>query len=108
MVLWREFGIIRSYTMESTYCGANRGPYKVRVCRNGGWWGPFRAIRIWLNVVDASRTSLGVPPPSLTPTPVIQGFQFDTRELEEMGRTFCLALLRVRFHPLRGSDTPSI
>ncbi|XP_046861355.1 cytosolic carboxypeptidase 1-like [Xenia sp. Carnegie-2017] len=28
VVVWREFDISRSYTMESTYCGADQGPYK--------------------------------------------------------------------------------
>ncbi|XP_031558115.1 cytosolic carboxypeptidase 1-like [Actinia tenebrosa] len=28
VVVWREIGVIRSYTMESTYCGCDQGPYK--------------------------------------------------------------------------------
>lgn len=28
VVVWRKFGISRSYTLESTYCGFDRGPYK--------------------------------------------------------------------------------
>ncbi|KAM9311920.1 cytosolic carboxypeptidase 4 [Gastrophryne carolinensis] len=28
VVVWREIGVQRSYTMESTYCGFNQGPYK--------------------------------------------------------------------------------
>ncbi|XP_078539292.1 cytosolic carboxypeptidase 4 isoform X2 [Lissotriton helveticus] len=28
IVVWREIGVLRSYTMESTYCGCNQGPYK--------------------------------------------------------------------------------
>uniref|UniRef100_A0A914VEM7 Uncharacterized protein n=1 Tax=Plectus sambesii TaxID=2011161 RepID=A0A914VEM7_9BILA len=28
VVLWRQFGIARSYTMESTYCGFDSGPYQ--------------------------------------------------------------------------------
>ncbi|XP_077330096.1 cytosolic carboxypeptidase 4 [Lithobates pipiens] len=28
VVVWREMGVLRSYTMESTYCGFNQGPYK--------------------------------------------------------------------------------
>ncbi|XP_069077548.1 cytosolic carboxypeptidase 4 [Pleurodeles waltl] len=28
IVVWREIGVMRSYTMESTYCGCNQGPYK--------------------------------------------------------------------------------
>jgi len=28
VALWREFGIDRSYTLESSYCGCDRGPYK--------------------------------------------------------------------------------
>lgn len=30
VVVWREMGVSRSYTMESSYCGCNQGPYKVR------------------------------------------------------------------------------
>ncbi|CAG7728523.1 unnamed protein product [Allacma fusca] len=26
--MWREFGIIKSYTLESSYCGCDRGPFK--------------------------------------------------------------------------------
>ncbi|KAG8440676.1 hypothetical protein GDO86_006430 [Hymenochirus boettgeri] len=28
VVVWHEFGVLRSYTMESTYCGFNQGVYK--------------------------------------------------------------------------------
>ena len=28
-VVWREFGVTFSYTLESTYCGFDQGPYKV-------------------------------------------------------------------------------
>uniref|UniRef100_A0A8C5ML15 AGBL carboxypeptidase 1 n=1 Tax=Leptobrachium leishanense TaxID=445787 RepID=A0A8C5ML15_9ANUR len=28
VVVWREIGVLRSYTMESTYCGFNQGSYK--------------------------------------------------------------------------------
>ncbi|XP_071965777.1 cytosolic carboxypeptidase 1-like isoform X2 [Antedon mediterranea] len=28
VVVWREIGVLRSYTMESTYCGCDNGPYK--------------------------------------------------------------------------------
>ena len=29
VVVWRQFGIARSYTMESSYCGCDQGIYKV-------------------------------------------------------------------------------
>lgn len=29
VVVWREMGVARSYTMESSYCGCNQGPYQV-------------------------------------------------------------------------------
>lgn len=29
VVVWKEIGVIRSYTMESTYSGCDQGPYKV-------------------------------------------------------------------------------
>ncbi|XP_043778309.1 cytosolic carboxypeptidase 4 isoform X2 [Cervus elaphus] len=28
VVVWREMGVSRSYTMESSYCGCNQGPYQ--------------------------------------------------------------------------------
>ncbi|OBS77599.1 hypothetical protein A6R68_20012, partial [Neotoma lepida] len=28
VVVWREIGVSRSYTMESSYCGCNQGPYQ--------------------------------------------------------------------------------
>ncbi|KAL1449254.1 hypothetical protein WDU94_000465 [Cyamophila willieti] len=28
VTVWREFGVARSYTMEATYCGFDRGTYK--------------------------------------------------------------------------------
>lgn len=31
VVVWREIGVQRSYTMESTLCGCDQGKYKVRV-----------------------------------------------------------------------------
>lgn len=29
VVVWREMGVSRSYTMESSYCGCSQGPYQV-------------------------------------------------------------------------------
>uniref|UniRef100_A0A3Q2CIK7 Cytosolic carboxypeptidase 1 n=1 Tax=Cyprinodon variegatus TaxID=28743 RepID=A0A3Q2CIK7_CYPVA len=52
VVVWREIGVKRSYTMESTLCGCDQGKYK--------------------------------------------GLQIGTRELEEMGAQFCVALLRLK------------
>ncbi|CDQ69219.1 unnamed protein product [Oncorhynchus mykiss] len=52
VVVWREIGVQRSYTMESTLCGCDQGKYK--------------------------------------------GLQIGTRELEEMGAQFCVALLRLK------------
>ncbi|KAM6958777.1 cytosolic carboxypeptidase 1 [Aplochiton taeniatus] len=52
VVVWREIGVLRSYTMESTLCGCDQGKYK--------------------------------------------GLQIGTRELEEMGAQFCVALLRLK------------
>ncbi|XP_065059496.1 cytosolic carboxypeptidase 1-like [Rhopilema esculentum] len=51
IVVFKELGVVRSYTMESTYCGADQGPYK--------------------------------------------GNHFGTRELEEMGKNFCIGLLKL-------------
>lgn len=31
VTVWREYGVTRSYTMESTYCGFDQGPLKVRM-----------------------------------------------------------------------------
>uniref|UniRef100_A0A8C5ELS2 Cytosolic carboxypeptidase 1 n=1 Tax=Gouania willdenowi TaxID=441366 RepID=A0A8C5ELS2_GOUWI len=52
VVVWREMGVQRSYTMESTLCGCDQGKYK--------------------------------------------SLQIGTRELEEMGAQFCVALLRLK------------
>uniref|UniRef100_A0A3B3QH41 Cytosolic carboxypeptidase 1 n=1 Tax=Paramormyrops kingsleyae TaxID=1676925 RepID=A0A3B3QH41_9TELE len=52
VVVWREIGVQKSYTMESTLCGCDQGKYK--------------------------------------------GLQIGTRELEEMGAQFCVALLRLK------------
>ena len=30
VVVWRQIGVVRSYTMESSYCGCDQGQYKVR------------------------------------------------------------------------------
>uniref|UniRef100_A0A673HCE7 Cytosolic carboxypeptidase 1 n=1 Tax=Sinocyclocheilus rhinocerous TaxID=307959 RepID=A0A673HCE7_9TELE len=35
VVVWREIGVQRSYTMESTLCGCDQGKYKVYVCLQG-------------------------------------------------------------------------
>ncbi|KAJ8262796.1 hypothetical protein COCON_G00152530 [Conger conger] len=52
VVVWREIGVQKSYTMESTLCGCDQGRYK--------------------------------------------GVQIGTRELEEMGAQFCVALLLLK------------
>uniref|UniRef100_A0A8C2PMS0 tubulin-glutamate carboxypeptidase n=1 Tax=Capra hircus TaxID=9925 RepID=A0A8C2PMS0_CAPHI len=63
VVVWREMGVSRSYTMESSYCGCNQGPYQVCEGR------------------------------SERKHPLNHGLQFGTGELEEMGAMFCLGLL---------------
>ncbi|XP_030049532.1 cytosolic carboxypeptidase 1 isoform X2 [Microcaecilia unicolor] len=52
VVVWREIGVQKSYTMESTLCGCDQGKYK--------------------------------------------NMQIGTRQLEEMGAKFCIALLRLK------------
>ncbi|NWI93092.1 CBPC1 carboxypeptidase, partial [Pitta sordida] len=66
VVVWREIGVQRSYTMESTLCGCDQGKYK--------------------------------------------GLQIGTRELEEMGAKFCIALLHLKrmTSPLEYSLPPSL
>ena len=29
VVVWRQIRVVKSYTMESTYCGCDQGPYRV-------------------------------------------------------------------------------
>lgn len=52
VVVWRQIRVVRSYTMESSYCGCDQGPYR--------------------------------------------GLHISTRELHEMGKKFCEALLKIR------------
>ncbi|DAA17739.1 TPA: ATP/GTP binding protein-like 1 [Bos taurus] len=70
VVVWREMGVSRSYTMESSYCGCNQGPYQCseKLLQRG------KAERA--HDYDGA-----------------QGLQFGTGELEEMGAMFCLGLL---------------
>ncbi|KAM7396122.1 hypothetical protein PAMP_019190 [Pampus punctatissimus] len=39
VVVWREMGVLRSYTMESTYNGCDQGIYKVLKCVSHPWLG---------------------------------------------------------------------
>lgn len=32
VTVWRHLGVTRSYTMEASFCGFDRGPFKVRTC----------------------------------------------------------------------------
>ena len=41
VVVWREMGVARSYTMESTYCGFDQGKYKVSWSVGGLFVGLF-------------------------------------------------------------------
>uniref|UniRef100_A0A8C3YMI3 tubulin-glutamate carboxypeptidase n=1 Tax=Catagonus wagneri TaxID=51154 RepID=A0A8C3YMI3_9CETA len=70
VVVWREMGVSRSYTMESSYCGCNQGPYQH--------------IQWLLEMTNSERAC---------PLDSFQGLQFGTHELEEMGAMFCLGLL---------------
>uniref|UniRef100_A0A4W5KPJ3 tubulin-glutamate carboxypeptidase n=1 Tax=Hucho hucho TaxID=62062 RepID=A0A4W5KPJ3_9TELE len=70
VVVWREIGVQRSYTMESTLCGCDQGKYKVCTSEERG--NP--------NFISVC----------------VQGLQIGTRELEEMGAQFCVALLRLK------------
>uniref|UniRef100_H3B6W6 tubulin-glutamate carboxypeptidase n=1 Tax=Latimeria chalumnae TaxID=7897 RepID=H3B6W6_LATCH len=73
VVVWREVGVLRSYTMESTYCGCNQGRYEASCSRE---YDP-RDRR-----------------PSLLK--LYTGFQIGTEELEEMGAKFCFGLLLLK------------
>uniref|UniRef100_A0A8C0G2J4 AGBL carboxypeptidase 1 n=1 Tax=Chelonoidis abingdonii TaxID=106734 RepID=A0A8C0G2J4_CHEAB len=72
VVVWREIGVLRSYTMENTYCGCSHGLYK-----NG------------LEIFKNSNAHF-----------VENGLQIGTRELEEMGAKFCLGLLILQLKSL--------
>ncbi|XP_064653277.1 cytosolic carboxypeptidase 1-like isoform X2 [Lineus longissimus] len=61
VVVWRQIRIVRSYTMESSYCGCDQGQYR--------------------------------------------GLHISTRELEEMGRKFAEALLKIKNTRSRPSDS---
>uniref|UniRef100_A0A8D0H580 tubulin-glutamate carboxypeptidase n=1 Tax=Sphenodon punctatus TaxID=8508 RepID=A0A8D0H580_SPHPU len=74
VVVWRENGVLRSYTMESTYCGCSHGLYKV---------------------TDKERTNR-----ERAHSPDSRGLQIGTRELEEMGAKFCLGLLILQLKSL--------
>uniref|UniRef100_A0A672IYM4 tubulin-glutamate carboxypeptidase n=1 Tax=Salarias fasciatus TaxID=181472 RepID=A0A672IYM4_SALFA len=74
VVVWREIGVQRSYTMESTLCGCDQGKYKVKV---------FLEKKKKIQAADV----LGL---------LKIGLQIGTRELEEMGAQFCMALLRLK------------
>uniref|UniRef100_A0A8C6ZQ80 tubulin-glutamate carboxypeptidase n=1 Tax=Nothoprocta perdicaria TaxID=30464 RepID=A0A8C6ZQ80_NOTPE len=64
VVAWQEMGVLRSYTMESTYCGCSHGLYKV------------------IREMEKNEVYL-----------LQIGLQLGTQELEEMGNKFCLGLL---------------
>ncbi|XP_016065049.1 PREDICTED: cytosolic carboxypeptidase 4 [Miniopterus natalensis] len=76
VVVWREMGVSRSYTMESSYCGCNQGPYQ------GLQFGTRELEEM------GAMFCLG-----LLVLELKSGLQFGTRELEEMGAMFCLGLL---------------
>jgi predicted nucleic acid-binding Zn finger protein len=40
VVIWRQLGVVRSYTMESSYCGCDQGPYKVTIMQNNASCAP--------------------------------------------------------------------
>uniref|UniRef100_G1PL51 tubulin-glutamate carboxypeptidase n=1 Tax=Myotis lucifugus TaxID=59463 RepID=G1PL51_MYOLU len=71
VVVWREMGVARSYTMESSYCGCNQGPYQK----------------------DTEKATPEFKNSKGEKTNNLEGLQFGTRELEEMGAMFCLGLL---------------
>uniref|UniRef100_A0A670Y683 AGBL carboxypeptidase 1 n=1 Tax=Pseudonaja textilis TaxID=8673 RepID=A0A670Y683_PSETE len=75
VVVWREIGVLRSYTMESTYSGCSHGLYKV--C-----YGKSR---------HHTKKQRHHPHP---------GLQMGTSELEEMGAKFCLGLLVLQLKSL--------
>lgn len=75
VTVWREFGVRRSYTMETSYCGCDQGPYKV--------------IRI-SNVVSSGPRASWIGNYSVYI--FLQGFHFDTIHLQEIGSNFCTAL----------------
>lgn len=80
VVVWKELGVARSYTMESTYCGADQGQHKVSI-------------------------DMTSPPCALLETLAhmhIQGRQIGTGDLEEMGTLFCVGLQRLREFPKSG------
>jgi hypothetical protein len=44
VVVWRQLGVVRSYTMESSYCGCDQGVYKVTLYIVSLYLDPFCAI----------------------------------------------------------------
>ena len=45
VVVWREFETIRSYTMESSFCGMDKGSFTV------SWYKIFVIMKIWYHEI---------------------------------------------------------
>ena len=74
VVVWREMGVSRSYTMESSYCGCNQGPYQVceaegYLCflssSNAPWWRAIAYPLILLSSLKEEEVSRKVWPSTL-------------------------------------------
>lgn len=62
VAIWREFGVTCSFTLECSYCGCDRGPYKGITFGTGQLWEIGEGLCEAISTMDCK---LQVPPAKL-------------------------------------------
>ncbi len=114
VVVWREIGVVRSYTMESTYCGCDQGAYKVRQKHLARAKNKQKKLinntQVGFFVVSLLENCFGFGKRAWSnffkndTHVLLQGLCISTRELEEMGHKFCEGLGELYNRICSGTD----
>lgn len=86
ITVWRCYGVKRSYTFETSYCGCDEGLYKVNDCIVF-YWSLFMTIKCTISI--------------------IQGYHFGIKQLKEIGTTFCMSLSSLEEETKKRANLPA-
>lgn len=87
ITVWRCYGIKKSYTLETSYCGCDEGLYKVI------WRDVFSIANIWYPCrVETARAMLSFGRLRIHLNYSFQGYHLGVKQLKEIGSTFCMSL----------------
>lgn len=114
ITVWRAYGVKRSYTLETSYCGCDEGLYKVKYSRllclgSSNYRFLISTLRSRNRTKPLSNEVLSNDLNWFITaiSDVIQGFHYGIKQLKEIGATFCMSLSSLNEETQKRANLPA-